>query len=256
MPTDTFQPNFLGPVPVPSYQHNINTVMQNHAPIPFQQGMFTPPAQSIPDAATATLPLDSFTNFAAYPITPHNQSNGVPRQSQVTTPSPMNFNYDQLRRSFSATHELTPPVNVDAKSVDTDPKKRSLSASSPLPSSKRMRLSLPGDDAPSVYDKQLPYNVTSSMSSPPKITSRQLSASKENDAIPKGAEHTTPTPAPILAPTAFMYAPKQPAFAREVVAKATRADAADEAGKDESVADDADNPSSDIDWGILNDEFF
>ena len=45
-------------------------------------------------------------------------------------------------------------------------------------------------------------------------------------------------------------------LAEDPAAKLTVTDLDDEPGRNERVADDADNPSSDIDWGILNDEFF
>lgn len=239
-------PSTPGLVPVPSYRHGLsaNDAVRKYSATSLLQGhMFrTPPNHTM-------FPPQRFTNSG------DSQSQRIQRE-KISTPSPVNLNYGQLQRSFSTTRELTPPMDVDAESIDTDPKKRSLSAPSPLPSSKRMRLSLPGDNAPSIYEQQLPYTSASSMSSPVRTTSRILSTNKENNA-PMTAEEAVPSaPAPILAPTALMYVSHQQPVSSHVGLKTATMDGPQDSSGNEYVADDVDNPSSDIDWGVLSDEFF
>ncbi|KAK3054432.1 hypothetical protein LTR09_004700 [Extremus antarcticus] len=92
--------------------------------------------------------------------------------------------YEQFRRSFSATADLTPPPGSSNKSFNSDPRKRSLPLSSPdeSPTKKRMRLSLPGEEAmPNVFDRTFPSDF-------------RKPASKDD------SSGDAPTPAPVLIP--------------------------------------------------------
>ena len=177
--------------------------------------------------------------------------------SKPNEPRP-DLNYESLRRSFSATADLTPPTVVDLTSSTTEPKKRTVPASSPLPSSKkRMRLSLPGEDTTSsVYEGGLPYGQTSSLSSPSKMPSQQLPEIVEADRQPPAAaaEDTPVTQAPILAPTAVMYVPSWRDGAAEQDTSLPGQSGLEQVGAVEDASDEIGNLFSDIDWSLVNDD--
>ncbi|KAK4550325.1 hypothetical protein LTR36_003292 [Oleoguttula mirabilis] len=162
--------------------------------------------------------------FATPDTAPHltAHSNGAygARKDSVMAPSdngdmysgqtPANYAYDRMRRSFSSTAALTPPTLHGQMAESLEPRKRSMPTSSPtLPSNKRMRLSLPGQEASplNVYNNDPMLGLAHSMSSLPKLASQ---GGSQYAHVPAGhALHLCPdvaaTPAPVLPPTALMY---------------------------------------------------
>ena len=183
---------------------------------------------------------------------------GEGAQSSMTH-APSSFNYDRMRRSFSATADLTPPALVDLTSKDTEPKKRPMPASSPLlSSSKRVRLSLPrSDKAPNANGGNIPSEHVSSMSSPPKMPSQQLATGDTGDELsspPADEKEDLPSmTAPILAPAAVMFMPSQE-HEGGGDQDAESADLSDIFGAQEAAEDYGGNHFSDIDWGYVNDD--
>ena len=155
--------------------------------------------------------------------------------------TPFKSGYEQMRRSFSACAELTPPVSTDMKASDTDPKKRSHPVSSPILSNKRVRLSFPeGQSAAGINDSQVPNEQSGSVSSPVKFPSLTV-------------PHTTSSPAPMFAPAAVMYVPAEQDEGVQAGANvsAELPEAVD--GDDTPLTGPAD-PSSDVDWSLMNDD--
>lgn len=190
-------------------------------------------------------------------VLPHTPANGSAMQSDT---------YDRLRRSFSGSvPDFSTASNMQMTTpASTDPRKRKIAASSPaLPSNKRMRLSLPGEDSTSnVYNNDLPYDHTGSVSSPSKMPTQN-----DIDAPRESIEDVQPMPAPKLVPTAVMYVPADDAEAEAVsqpaMVQSKEQKRAEEVGElpeqqlevDEGV-DAFGNPfSSDIDWGLFDDAF-
>ena len=169
--------------------------------------------------------------------------------------------YGSMWRSLSAAPGLTPPPTIDLTSTDTDPKKRTQLTSSPLlPSSKRVRLSLPGEDStPNVYERALPYENINGMSSPSRLPAQQIVIDSSNPAQPPTAlgEEAIPTPAPILAPTAaptaFMYIASQQDEGGGGSDTETAA-LAERASGEEALGDETGVMSSDFDWSLINDD--
>lgn len=137
---------------------------------------------------------------------PQNNFGLVPMQADG---GPINTPYDQMKRSFNALAELTPPSASNAALPTTDPKKRKQPVSSPLlPNAKRPRLSFPGDELTgspgritTILGQQAPPR-----SSPSKIPSHIVADSRYNAASGEQTEQLA-TPAPNFAPTAVMYQP-------------------------------------------------
>ena len=194
--TSTNCPPYYGPANTNAngHQANANWLMNtptDHSADPTNryQPLSTPypPTQSVQRT-------DSFTSQT----TPFNPT------TKVETARP---DYEHMRRSFSAAADLTPPATTPIP-TSTDPKKRKLPASSPLQSSgKRLRLSFPSDQQnEAVYAPPSVYTQGFSMSSPSKIPSQSTSF-ESNPGQQQALEQTEspPTPAPVFAPTAFMY---------------------------------------------------
>ena len=166
-------------------------------------------------------------------------------------------NYDRMRRSFSAAADLTPPPITGKTSSSTDPQKRKLPTSSPLPAAKRVRLSLPEESqTPIVYEDDPQYTQATNMSSPSKLpthTHRQSNA--DGRKLSNDTAEAMPTPAPILAPTAMMYVPSQQDLFAGEDAGSTALELPTHAGEDDGIMDEIGTQSSDIDWEDLLNEY-
>lgn len=191
---------------------------------------------------------DSVIGVAAIAV-PHSNSDEPPND----------LKYDQMRRSFSAAADLTPPTVIDLTATDTEPKKRKVLASSPLPlssSNKRMRLSLPGDDT-TLEDNRtnVSYGKRGSMSSPSKIPTQPETGSSHYS-LPFTSKNAPATPAPILAPTAVMHIPSHKDRDGEDQANVepSSVDLPDQDVLRDDGTDDIPNLFSDIDWSMIDED--
>lgn len=178
------------------------------------------------------------------------------------------FDYDRLRQSFGAGTDLSPDKTPITNVIDTEPKKRALPASSPTPMAKRVRLSLPGGgDATTVSENNMSYGVEADTgavtSSPAKMSTQQRQPTVYGPPFEGTVHNSSPTPAPIMAPTAIMFPQTQstsaannledavelPSMGEEsrVVEQGGEGDVF-EGGAGESVAD------MGFDWSFMNEE--
>lgn len=169
-------------------------------------------------------PISSWTGGLAIPTaTPDSPANasdalGSTRRDSVMTPdkaardhaeqTPAKSSYDYMRRSFGSAAALTPPDVQPHASTSTEPAKREVPPSSPtLPPSKRVRLSLPGQEvsqSASEFDSALAQGPGTSalLNAPspgPLIDEQALGPSSENK-----NEDEAAVPAPMLEPAAVM----------------------------------------------------
>lgn len=213
----------------------------------------------MPLGAQRDVGLGTFTGDTAAPSTPMSRA-AIPavdsrsdlantlRQGTFTPNNAFPLpNYAKMRRSFSATADLTPPVTD--QTPDTEPAKRTMPASSPILSRKQPRLSLPADDEHTGFHVQ--------------ATDSPLVLDAESTSSP------SKTPAPVLAPTAVMYVPAvgQPAEREGDAGDYVQATEEEEAGSGgapsaqlpsevfDEGAGDTGTFGSDIDWSLVNEDF-
>ena len=182
----------------------------------------------------------------------------VPSLDQIQDkpyPGAVDLDYERLRRSFGSATDLTPPPVANfANASSTDPKKRQLPASSPLPSAKRIRLSLPGEDQTSdTAPIEAGDDRAGATSSPSKMMSQAAQTSSERPMAEM--EHVQPAPAPNLAPTAVMYRPSdQRSSTKEDYAAYAVPELPEMTDIGSLAVEEDDNPFSDIEWGDLINE--
>lgn len=183
-----------------------------------------------------------------------------------------------MRRSFGSTTDLSPAKTPDVDAAVTEPKKRALPASSPTPSAKRMRLSLPGQaNASSVYENQLPpyggeTDGTTATSLTAKVSTHQLPTTDDSCTFEETATFIPPmpTPAPIMAPTAIHFPQSQSPTVAENLESASElpsivvdsVDGQDGMGEMGNVQNgvitggfEDGNLGDDIDWNLMSDWF-
>lgn len=234
-------PNLQPPQVPPNRQWLINT------PAFLMQAGCTPVSQT-PQATAESLDTRELRSDSALGMTP-NETFTLPSQVPVDT------NYQGMRRNLGPATELTPPAVGDYDTTIAEPKKRALPASSPDPSrNKRMRLSLPGEDAtPNIYDKPLPFGQTVAVSSPSKMPPQQIERGHiEGDPqSPSSSYNAAATPAPILTPAAQMYKPSQQAAGTEEHYDEEAENSDELPGEAQYTTDGVGMPFSEIDWGDL-----
>lgn len=112
--------------------HNLNQARADGATLPSQSRAFS----------TGSMPLSTLANqpFVGSPLSSSNH--------EFYQPTPIRCDYDNMRRSFSSTANLTPQHSLLSPhpASGPEPLKRSLPPASPTMCRKRQRLSFPGED--------------------------------------------------------------------------------------------------------------
>ncbi|TKA76312.1 hypothetical protein B0A55_04194 [Friedmanniomyces simplex] len=126
-------------------------------------------------------------------------------------PSVALSNYANMRRSFSAGTMLTPPIVPSNTAETTEPRKRHRAPSNAAEQeSKRLRLSLPGEESAAGSTYNTEWLLGQGMEQPlvPKNPYQDLASVEVNAELHAG-NRVISTPAPRLAPTAVMSVPRQ-----------------------------------------------
>ena len=132
--------------PMNFFHHNLNQARAAGATLPSQGRSFS----------TGSLQFSNLPNQPAVgnPFSPSNH--GLPQ------PTPTRIDYENMRRSFSSTANLTPQHSLLPQHPKSGPEplKRSLPPASPTVGRKRQRLSFPGeDDAPTLTPSQSKHQL-------------------------------------------------------------------------------------------------
>lgn len=117
-----------------------------------------------------------------------------------------------MRHSFGTSHDLSPAKSPGDGVNSFEPRKRPLPASSPTPSAKRVRLTLPGQAGNSSAfeafvqhdgDEDASEGTVAVNSSPANMTTHKTQAVGDDDMFDLNVP--APTSAPIIAPTAIHF---------------------------------------------------
>ncbi|KAK6413499.1 hypothetical protein LTR81_012615 [Elasticomyces elasticus] len=130
---------------------------------------------------------------------------GAGSPASQSVPSPAMSNYANLRRSFSTGTTLTPPTLPSSIAGMDEPRKRSRTPSN-APPSKRMRLSLPGEESMSSQNGNTDWLLGQGMRPPRASGGRHHETSHNSELTGMQDAGSHIVPAPKLAPTAMMSA--------------------------------------------------